>query len=337
MVNNKVLLWIVGILLITALTVSSGFSEIATIWRGLNPLILVLLGSLQILTLSLSSFQWYYLFNKENHFISFKDVFSIYLSGVFVESVTPSSKFGGEATKVYLFRKKTGLPYQKIVAFFIAHKYISLLPFLVLCSIFLILGSINFNLPGIAYISFGALALLFSLIAFSVHKGNINKRLKISRLLDLLDDSSLISKPLKKILAGIDFIDSASAQVKQILTNKERNLLLVISVIIWGLYPLKIYLAAEALGIPLNPIIPIIATYLAYLVSMLPLSPGGLGTFEGTMAFIFSVNGISFTQGVAISMLARSITYWFPLFLSAAMTIYLIKVKNMPLLQKTTT
>lgn len=67
-----------------------------------------------------------------------------------------------------------------------------------------------------------------------------------------------------------------------------------------------------------------VITYTAYLVSLFPLLPGGLGSFEGTMALMFASYGeIFFAEALAIALVARFVTYWFPLLLSALLTAYL--------------
>ena len=57
-----------------------------------------------------------------------------------------------------------------------------------------------------------------------------------------------------------------------------------------------------------------IAFFVAYLVSMLPLFSGGLGSFEGSMALLLLLGGITPAEGLAAALLSRVITYWFPLF-----------------------
>lgn len=332
MFKNKIFLLIVGVLLLAFLTVISGFSDILGILRVVNPIFLIGLAFLQVLTLSLTSFQWKYLLGKDVNDISFIDVFSINLSGIFIESATPSSKLGGEATKIYLFKRKTELSYKRLTSFLIVHKYLSVLPFLALCSLFLSLGSVKFTLPNITYISFGFLALLCALMIFIIHRENDNEGWNKGNSPGFSCKSGVMSKIWGKIKAGMDFICESAGQVKGILNKRELGFLILISLLIWVLYPFKVYLVTVVLGFNLNPMIPVIATYSAYLVSMLPITPGGLGTFEGTMALIFSVNGFSFTEGMAIAFLVRSITYWLPLFISAGMTVYLIKFSDISLL-----
>ncbi|WP_408954694.1 lysylphosphatidylglycerol synthase transmembrane domain-containing protein [Natroniella sp. ANB-PHB2] len=332
MFNKKVLLWIIGVIALTILTISTGWDEIRSIWQGVNSTVIFSLFVLQIGTLSLTAYQWYYLLRKKAPNISFRQVFSTYLAGGFVESVTPSSKLGGEAAKVYLFHQQTGLSYQELTSFLVAHKYISLLPFLLLCLLFLIIASVNFVLPKIIYISFLVFALFFGLIIWLIYNQNEKDR---KQQIDQKDNSMVKErfsyKVYKVFIDGFAFISKAVCQVKNIMTPSERNWLLIISLLVWGFYPVKIYLVASVLGFSVQFILAVIVTYAAYLVSILPLSPGGLGTFEGSMAFILSINGLLFAEGLAVALLTRLVTYWFPLVLSALTAIYLITTEDIPL------
>jgi hypothetical protein len=66
-----------------------------------------------------------------------------------------------------------------------------------------------------------------------------------------------------------------------------------------------------------------VITYTAYLISMVPLLPGGLGSFEATMVMMFSLYGLNPAEGLAVALISRLVTYWFPLGLSAFAAVFL--------------
>ncbi len=302
--------------------------ELLQMISEINPVFLLGLFLLQTFTLLLVSYQWHFMFKNNEYDISFHEVFTIHMAGKFVESVTPSSKFGGETAKVYLFRKKIGRSYQDIVSFLLAHKYISLLPFLILSLIFLVTASIQFSLPRLVYISFIAMVLLFVMLFALLFWG----QKKYDYESDRSKKHGIFITITDKIKRGIEFLHESASGVEKILSRAQRNKLFVISFLIWILYPIKIYLVAASLNFEIGLLLPIIATYSAYLVSMLPITPGGLGTFEGTMASIFMISELSFTEGMTIALLSRSVTFWFPLFLSAICTTYLVKIEDLTIL-----
>jgi len=312
-------------LILVSLTLLTGLDEIMMIVRSINPIFLTGLFLLQAFTLLMVSSQWLFMLKDNESSIAFHEVFTIHMAGKFVESVTPSSKFGGETAKVYLFKKKMRITYQNAVSFLLAYKYISLLPFLILSFLFLVIASIQFYLPSFVYISFMILVFFFVLLLVLIHWGKVrfdSDDIKSDKRNILI----IISSKIKKVL---EYLNKSRNDVEKILSRSERSKLFAISFLVWTLYPVKIYLVATALGFEVGLIISIIATYSAYLVSMLPVSPGGLGTFEGTMATVFMISELSFAEGMAIALLARSATFLFPLILSAVCTTYLVKIDGL--------
>lgn len=328
--NKTIFLWAIGLFAILMLIMTIGWEDTFSVWQGVNAraLIVLLLGlaSLQLCTLALSTYQWYYLLNHSfHHNISFAQVLSIFLAGTFVEYITPSSKLGGETTKLYLFKKKTGMNYTDLTTSLLAYKYVSLIPFVFFCLLSLIIASFSVILPLIVYLSFGTFFTIMCIFVWLIHR----KRKKIhprntSYLNQPSDSLGFFHKIVQKCKFGIDFIQDASTKVKTNVTKEQRNWLFFISFLIWGLYPVKIYIVSVFLGFQICFFLAVIAIYAAYLISMLPLSPGGLGTFEGSLAFILSINGFLISQGMAIALLSRVITFWFPLIVSAFAFIHVL-------------
>ncbi len=93
-------------MILVSLTLLTGLDEIMMIVRSINPIFLTGLFLLQAFTLLMVSSQWLFMLKDNESSIAFHEVFTIHMAGKFVESVTPSSKFGGETAKVYLFKKK---------------------------------------------------------------------------------------------------------------------------------------------------------------------------------------------------------------------------------------
>ncbi len=326
--NKKLLLWVLGIFILTIITLISGLEEIVSILFDLDPFLLIFflisLGMLQLMTLSLVAFQWYYLFGKSSETISFSRVFLVNQTGGFVESVTPSSKMGGEAAKLYLYNKITSIDYEKLTSLLLGHKYISLVPFFFICFFTLLLASFFYAMPLVVYLSFGSLGVITLILFLLIYYEG--KSIWWSKKLDI--GLPVIETFYTKFIYAVRFVQRASNAMKKILTPKTRNSLFVVSFVVWAVYPFKIYVTAQVLGIELSFLLAIIVTYSAYLVSMLPITPGGLGTFEGSMAVILRLNGFIFAEGMAIALLARVITFWFPLFISAGSTIYLMKKED---------
>lgn len=88
------------------------------------------------------------------------------------------------------------------------------------------------------------------------------------------------------------------------------------SLLIWILYPLKLGLFAHFLGIPVPPAVIVSATYGAYLVGLMPFTPGGLGVYEAGMTGILYTGGVTPADAILLTLALRTVTYWWPLLLS---------------------
>ena len=90
----------------------------------------------------------------------------------------------------------------------------------------------------------------------------------------------------------------------------------MLSFFIWLLYPAKLYLLTIQFA-PDVPVVHICATgFLAYMVAMLPIFPGGLGGFEGTMSGLLVALSFTISDAAVVTVLFRFITFWLVLLLS---------------------
>lgn len=333
-------LWITGIAGLTAAVFLLGLDEISASLKQVNPATFIFLLLLQILTLLAAAFQWQFLLKKLQQKLSLGLVLAINLAGNYVESVTPAVKLGGEAAKVYLFRQHSSLAYDRLAGILLALKYYSMLPFVCLVVIFTGSAFLNYSMPLPALAAFAFLLLFFAAIALLYYRaggkpvpglfvqgsevvvtGN-NSSNRVSKL-----ERSLLAL---KVKAGkvADFVNRAALFSRSIANRPERFSLIAISTAVWVAYPLKVYLVARMLGLEIGFFPVAIITFTAYMVSMVPLLPGGLGSFEATMAFMFSLNGFSPAEGLTVALLSRLVTYWFPLLLSALAAAYLAYIRE---------
>jgi len=331
---KNVLPWLIGIAIITLAVFYLGLDEITLVLGEAERSTMMLLAGLQVGTLSITAYQWQFLINKSNRNITLGRSLAINLAGNFVESVTPSVKVGGESAKIFLLHKHTALPYHQLAGIMLALKYFSLLPFLGLISVAMVTAFFRYELPRIILPAFLVFLLFFLLIAWFHLKGG-KGRTRIQR-----GDNKGAGQPgetagasnqyhdpafgqrlkaffKKKTSSLFNFVQSASFYSRGLVRTEESVLLVGFSALIWVLYPLKVYLVAGMLGLEAGLVTVTIATFTAYLVSMVPLLPGGLGSFEGTMALMFTVSGLPPAEGLTVALLTRLITFWFPLLLSS--------------------
>lgn len=308
-----------GVLLITIFVLLfikfNGIEELESTIKHIKLNNYIYLIILQIITILATAFIWYFIVNKEFK-ISFLRILQINLSSTFVESVTPSSKLGGEGAKIYLLKKFTNLNYSKLTSKVIVQKYIMFTPFLLMSAYLLIYSLFKYNLPNFIFISFLIITLTFLLIFLLIKYNMFNFELTNNNYFFLY------------INKFCNFLKLSIKNIKKEINKNELIFLFFISGIIWFLYPVKIFLSAKMLEFDISLSLVFVMTFSAYCVSMIPLTPGGLGTFEATIALIASMNGLNFSEGIMIALVARTITFWFPLILSIFASISIIFRKN---------
>ncbi len=327
--KKNLLLWITGIAVLTFAVLWLGLEEIVASIGQVNPGTMAFLVVLQVLTLLAAALQWQFLLKKLKQKLSLGLVLAITLAGNYIESVTPAVKLGGEAAKVYLFRQHSSLDYDRLAGILLALKYYSLLPFVCLAVIFAGSAFINFNLPGLVFGAFAFLLIFFTAIVLLYYKAG-NNAVPVSeqpvqdRLAPLAESNhskSIFREKLlafQKRLAKITLFINRAALYSRSMTNRlERLALISLSTLVWVVYPIKVFLVARMLGLEIGLFPIAVITFTAYLISMVPLLPGGLGSFEATMAMMFSLYGFSAAEGMTVALLTRLVTYWFPLVLSA--------------------
>jgi len=328
--------WIIAIGILTFGVFYFGWEEVLTTLKKADPLITGGLILLKLVTLFLVAYRWQYLLKKSNQNISLHLAMLINLGGTFVEGVTPSARLGGEATKIYLFHRHTSLSYSNLAGVLLTLKYFSLMPFLVIVITAFVLGFLRYPLPYTFFLALLFLILFFITLALIHHLGGKNEIIEESAGVEQTSkteaEERTIPKGLlhrilyfiqNKVSALINFIHRSSVHSRSIVNTSERINLIIVSTLIWLLYPLKVYIVTYMLGFNIDIITVFIIAFTSYLVSLLPLLPGGLGLYEGSMLFMFSIAGYSPAEGLAVALLSRLIIYWFPLLLSAFATAYL--------------
>ena len=303
------------------------FADTKEILRHLENITLgqiVFLCALQMFTIFLNSLQLYTLANLLNLPVALGKIFSVYMSGTFVESVTPSVKAGGEATKIFLLTKELDIPLGESSALVALQKTISFLAFLSInvftMTWFIVRLGTGADQSRLLIGTFALLLLIFvgilSLIFWPKKEyGFLSKLpLKEERRVKLAGALINFEKNFRKILAR------KKAMVFQFL----------LALFIWSFFALKAYLVVLFLGISLSFIEIAVVTYLTYMVGMLPLLPGGLGTFEGSMVFFVAPLGVGISSGITLAIVLRFVTFWFVFLVSALFLLGKVLLEGKP-------
>lgn len=239
----------------------------------------LLMMGLQGATLVLAGTQWALLLQDGEKPLPLLPVLTRYLAGGVVEAITPSSKLGGESARAVLFHRRFAISYGRI-----ARAAATRLAFLYTALALVLLAGapsvIRQFTPGIAAAAVVCAALVICII-FSIFVGGSRMKFPV---------------PPGSVAA---FLGGSS-------------------VALWVLYPLKLIILANMLGVPLTVPTALAAVYGGYLLGLIPLTPGGLGVYEAGMTGILIAGGVPRMDALLLAIVLRSITYWWPLILSLA-------------------
>jgi len=291
--------------------------DLQGMWAGISQIPLwtaALLVGLQIASQLLVNAQWYQVARFSGARISFREMFLINCQGAVVDSVTPGVKVGGEVTRAMQISRRAACSVEQAAAVVAVQKLFSLSAFFFInlfAAGFIISGSPLFAMRSLHFAIYGILVVFLLLMAFififphsilaylscrELRRGK-KRGVKMQKLMGFV----------QSMLEGlICFRKNSKAWILQ----------LVLSFAIWLLYPVKMYLLAIQFYPDASLIFLSAATFAAYLVAMIPLFPGGLGGFEGTMAGLLFAGGFMQNDAMAIAIVFRFFTFWFVMLLS---------------------
>lgn len=297
---NTILFSIVCFLLYY-LIVNTNFNEMVYHIKNINITVITFLVLLQCFTQFLLSIQWHRLTYTISNIKSFYKIFYILSSGSVIEALTPGAKIGGEFTRYHFLKKEMKLKSEDATKIIILQKSISmsvLFSISILSSIY-VCFVLSVNLALLFKVSLICLSLLLLLFLFSI---------------------LFLSDKLLYILKNKDnkfykFVSSYNDSLKQ-LSRKEWLIQFVISFLVWILFPLKMFILAKSMGLNESFLVLLAITMTAYAIGTLPITPGGIGTFESSMISLFSLININTTISVTLTVVFRIITFWFVFLIS---------------------
>ena len=272
----------------------------------------VLLIGMQIVTQILVNLQWHQIAKLSVPSISFWDMMYINCQGALMDSITPGVKIGGEITRAVQISKIANCSGEGAASIVAVQKMFSLsaLFFIQLFAVGYFIGHVPF-LQGIyLQILIYAVLILFLLVFAGIFFAPNRIRAYLQA-----KESSRFSC-LRKVQS---FLLSLTEHVSHIRKNKRVWVMLfLLSVIIWLLYPVKMYILVLQVSPGVSLLYIGAIAFISYMVAMLPIFPGGLGGFEGTMTGLLLVVGLTVSSAAVITILFRFVTFWFVMLLSLA-------------------
>ncbi len=266
--------------------------------------------------------------------VNYLTMFPIFLTGLLINTITPSGRMGGEPIKTYYLAKRYKLSRSKAFATTIADKIYNLIIFFALCSfsiLFIAFNThINFYIKIILVIlpSLVALILIFPIIAI------FNNKLRTfltNKILPLVYKFYLFKTFLNKFESYdhlksyvVKKLDKFLRFLKKVLRNKKITAkCITITILFWICTYLSVYFIFLSLGQKISIIPIIIVVTLSLLFGDISFLPGGIGLIEGLMIVLYLTFGINPDIAIVVTVLTRIMFYFYALGLGTLSFLYL--------------
>ena len=255
---------------------------------------------------------WYLLDKKAKKWFLFK----VHIAGYFLNNITPVVGCGGEIVKSEIISKRMGIDRTNVFAAILVQKILHYIPFILtmfLSATILTLTNPKGTMP---YVIGGALVLASIagvLISLFISKTPSHIHIvcrALEAILGSFEKFELRISPNKSFKNTSETIHKFHNQAHSIFWKK--------SVVIPQAYTLLSIVAEMAtfyfIILALGQTIAVPALILAYTVAVtigsVPITPGGLGTYDASLAGMLLMFSIPLEHALTIALLYRLVQYW---------------------------
>ena len=239
-------------------------------------------------------FRWILLLKNLKYSLPHKENFPIFLSG-FALSVTPGKI--GELLKSQLLKEKFDLPIKISAPVILIERFYNAIGIIII-SIF---GILVFDFSGIIILITTCLLILIFFILRSERLFHIFIQ-KISKI-------SFLSKFSNSFMNSYDVIKESTRPKIFIISS-------ILSAIYWIFESIAVYFILKSFGIDLLSIFDVIPTYATSIIlGVASFIPAGLGVSESTLIGLLSLQGLTISTAVSLTIFIRLLTLWYSVFI----------------------
>jgi uncharacterized protein (TIRG00374 family) len=242
------------------------------------------------LLIAVSAWKWQIILKAQDIHVSLLRLFWLYVVGYFYNTVLPTN-VGGDVVRAYALGKQTGKNAQSFSSVFIERftGLTALLLMALLAFAFAIYRLWDVRLTVLLVIS---VAGYFVLLLFFFNK-------------KLIDKISTIKLPLlNKIIRKLNAFQAATMAFR----SKRRTLIFAManSVLFYVLAVLNVFVSSLAFDADMTLLEALTITPIVLVITMIPISIGGIGLAEGAYVFTFQRFGMTGAMGLSVALLMRA-------------------------------
>ncbi len=311
---------VITVIVLIYIVVQTDFTLIWAQVQTIPPKLFGLLLALQLITQFSLNYQWYRLCKVLRLPVSFKKLLVVNSYGMVVDAANPGEKVGGEVARVVQLNRILGFHTNQSTSLVTIQKSLSLVSLVILNTLAVIVLSNKVSFLSSLYTRVLLVAILLSMAALLVYALFFTPRL--NNRVQKIKSQGKVATWVKR------WIEDFSQNTRTIGNRSgEWTFQILLSVGIWALFPLKLYLIVSQYA-TINLFALFAITFISYFAAMIPLLPGGIGTFEAAMSGMLIAYSLSVEGAIAISLIFRFITFWFVVLFSIAVILFW-KISNL--------
>lgn len=260
---------VIAVVLIYLVLSSAGIEGIKDSLQGINYWWIALSVLLYTLDQGLEAKRWSLILKDNSLDVGLKDAFFAFNLGNSLNIIVPAKL--GDAARSYYLKKESGYGYSRTFPSTIIDRFFDVIGVYIVTLLTGIYVVTTVKLPNWLFTlmaaGIGALVGAFIVIWLLVRNKEYITRIKQEKLRSFME--SLI-----EVLEGS-------------IKHKEKFVMLTsMSVLLWALEGIVSFTITLSLGININPIVITFVSMIATLTKVIPVTPGGIGVFEGAMTVL---------------------------------------------------
>ena len=307
-----------GLLVLVAFLYYVGIGSVERILLSVNPIIIVGMVSLQLLSFVFYASAWYLLIRAVGYRMRFLTCQEITLASVFAVYTMPSGVFL-EAARCILGSKETGMKLGESTATVILHRILYIIGFLASTAFALIalLGTGMMNqmvLVELATIPIITILGLIILLYLSFDPKRLGPLL--NRILRFVQPIvRLVQKEAKVEGKADQFLDEYNSGFRKMISSKRQMALSFgASMGDWGCSVTILWLVLVSMGAQVSFWVVMITIAIGKMIQMTPIAiPGMIGVYEAAITTVLALFAVPVPIAASAALLSRIVTVWLEL------------------------
>ncbi|GAB7008098.1 flippase-like domain-containing protein [Halorubrum trueperi] len=273
-----------GVLLLVGLFSLTGYSEVFDTLQQVNLLFIIGIAIVYPISFVFRTWRWRVLLRASEHLASRGNAFRCIMAGWFLNSLIPAR--AGDVLRGYSLKTTDGVPFSVGIGTIVIERVFDMLVLgmmILVVAVFFVPSNSMVYLAGASF-SIGVILLIGLLMVYFV--GHRVTEVSGDRFMGLSNSIQTVQRALRRV-SNNPFALALSG---------------FLSVPVWLAEVATIYFAARAVGVELGVIPTVSAGVAAFVSQAVPITPGGLGTYETAITSVLVLFEVESSTGFAIGL-----------------------------------